>query len=220
MRTLKRLLSYIYPIKIKELSSERSGALEVTLVNGKLVIDAEHANYSYGSLQKVLKKGLSHVGQQRLNSVNSILVLGVAGGSVIQTIREDFKLNTKITGVEIDKDVIKLANDYFNLNKDENLELKIDDAFEYISETKDTFDLIIVDIFNDIQMPDNLFNEVFWTDIYKTLNDNGICVFNSIINSKKDNERNQRLHKLLITIYPTIKRIRTQHINELFILNR
>lgn len=220
MTRLKKLISYLYPIRVKQIPSSRSGQLEITMVNGKLLIDAEHVNYSYGSLQKVLKKGLEHIGVSRLKKLNNILVLGVAGGSVIETLRKDFKIDTSITGVEIDADVIKLANEYFNLNKVANLDLKIDDAFDYISNTKDTFDLIIVDIFNDEQMPDNLFNNIFWTDIYKTLNKNGLCLFNSIINSKEDVVRNQQLHKLNQGIFKSIHRIKTQRINELFILER
>jgi spermidine synthase len=63
---------------------------------------------------------LSFIGKQKLEQLDSILVLGVAGGSVIQTLRSDFKLNAKITGVEIDADVIHLANTYFQLNKTTN----------------------------------------------------------------------------------------------------
>jgi spermidine synthase len=62
MSFIQKIVSYLYPIKVKEISSERSGSLEVTLVNGKLVIDSENANYSYGSLQQVLKKGLHYIG--------------------------------------------------------------------------------------------------------------------------------------------------------------
>ena len=220
MSYFKKLLSYLYPVIIKSIPSNRSGTLEITMVNGKLVIDAEHANYSYGSLQKVLKKGLLNIGKPKLEQLNNILVLGVAGGSVIQTLREDFSIQAKITGIEIDEQVLSLANQYFNLNKMPNLELKVDDAFEYISETKDTYDLIIVDIFNDMTMPEHLFNEVFWVDIYKTLNENGICLFNSIVSSKENITRNQHLTSLLKTIFPKLKLIKTQQINEVFILQK
>lgn len=220
MTLLKKLISYLYPIKVKQIPSPRSGQLEITMVNGKLLIDAEHVNYSYGSLQKVLKKGLETIGSNKLNTLQNILVLGVAGGSVIETIRKDFNLETPITGVEIDSDVIQLANDYFNLYQIRNLDLRIDDAFDYISNTTDTFDLIIVDIFNDEHMPDNLFNETFWTDIYKTLNKSGLCLFNSIVSSKQEIKRNEQLYNLNKGIFKRIQRVKTQKINELFILER
>ena len=39
------------------------------------------------------------------------------------------KFKGKIIGVEIDKDVITIASNYFELNKIQNLEIMIDDSF-------------------------------------------------------------------------------------------
>ena len=220
MNLLKQLFSFIYPINVETISSERSGSLEVTLVNGKLVIDSENANYSYGSLQQVLKKGLSFIGKQKLEQLDSILVLGVAGGSVIQTLRNDFKLNSKITGVEIDADVIHLANTYFQLNKTTNLELITADAFEYINTTKNKYDLIIIDVFNDDKMPNELFEVNLWGSIHKLLTKNGLCLFNSIYTSKKELDRNDQLKRLLTSQFSNVDSLIANRINELIILEK
>ncbi|MGB0973370.1 MAG: spermidine synthase [Flavobacteriaceae bacterium] len=220
MNLLKQLISYIYPINVKTITSERSGTLEVTLVNGKLVMDSANANYSYGSLQKVLKKGLSFIGKNQLEEMSSILVLGVAGGSVIQTIRNDFKLDTKITAIEIDPDVIALANTYFQLNNTDNVELITADAFEYIKSTTTTYDLIIVDIFNDTQMPEELFRTAFWKHICKLLTENGLCIFNSIYTSTNDLHRNSVLKTQLTTLFKQNDSIKTNQINEVIIVKK
>jgi len=220
MNFIQKIVSYLYPIKVKEISSERSGSLEVTLVNGKLVIDSENANYSYGRLQEVLKKGLLQIGTKRLQKLENTLVLGVAGGSVIQTLRNDFNIDSKITGVEIDPDVIELANEYFKLNSISNLELIIANAFEFIKTTNTTYDLIIIDIFNDSKMPKELFENQFWLSIHKSLNNNGKCLFNTIYTSKKDSQRNQQLNSLLINLFKSSKQLKTHRINELFILEK
>jgi spermidine synthase len=73
------------------------------MVNGKLVLDSENTNYSYGNLQRILRKGLHTIGLERINKMNKILVLGVEGVSVIKTLTEEFKFKGKIIGVEIDK---------------------------------------------------------------------------------------------------------------------
>ena len=220
MNFIQKITSYLYPIKIKEISSERSGSLEITLVNGKLVIDSENANYSYGSLQKVLKKGLSHIGVDTLQKLGNILVLGVAGGSVIQTLRNEFKVNAKITGVEIDPEVLFLANEYFKLSNTSDLELITTDAFKYIKKPHGKYDLIIIDIFNDAKMPDELFEDSFWKNINNQLTNNGLCLFNSIYISKKEAERNQQLANDLTSFYASIHQIKTHQINELFILSK
>lgn len=220
MNLLQKIFSFIYPIKIKSIPSKHSGTLEVTLVNGKLVIDSENANYSYGSLQQVLKKGLLHIGLKQLQELQSILVLGVAGGSVIKTLRDDFKIDAKITGIEIDADVIELANTYFELHKTINLELITADAFNYIATSNSTFDLIIIDIFNDMQMPDELFKHKFWNNTLNLLNINGLCLFNSIYTSSKNIHRNDDLKTQLATQFSTLTYIKTNTINELFILKK
>lgn len=220
MNLLQKIFSFIYPLKIKSTPSSRSGTLEVTLVNGKLVIDSENANYSYGSLQKVLKKGLLHIGRERLNKLDSILVLGVAGGSVIKTLRDDFKLDAKITGVEIDADVIELANTYFELSKTTGLELITADAFEYVATNNSTYDLIIIDIFNDMQMPSELFESEFWTNTTNIMNKKGLCIFNSIYTSRKNLNRNDELKAKLTTQFSSLTSIKTNKINELFILRK
>ncbi|MGB1269650.1 MAG: spermidine synthase [Flavobacteriaceae bacterium] len=220
MNLLKQLISFIYPLKIKTIPSERSGALEVTLVNGKLVIDSENANYSYGSLQRVLKKGLSYIGKQKLKQLNSILILGVAGGSVIQTLRKDFKLHTKITGVEIDADVIELANTYFQLYKTPNLELITEDAFKYIRLTKHTYDLIIIDVFNDTQMPSELFEDTFWEATSNLLNDKGLCLFNTLYSTQKELDRNNKLKALLTPLFSNVESLKTNQINEIILVHK
>src|SRR5690606_33755279 len=81
---LKKYLSYILPIKIYQKKSQISKNLEVTWNNGQLVLDSENTNYSFGSLQRILRKGLKYIGFKRIQNFENILVLGVAGGSVIK----------------------------------------------------------------------------------------------------------------------------------------
>ena len=120
---IKRLLSYIIPIKIYEKPSKISKTLEVSWNNGKLVLDSKNTNYSYGSLQKVLRKGLIAIGFDNIKSMQEILVLGVAGGSVIRTLVDEIKFEGNITGIEIDASSIEIANQYFGLNQIKNYKI-------------------------------------------------------------------------------------------------
>jgi len=58
---LKKLISYLYPINLYKTTSKISKTLEVTLVNGELVLDSKHTNYSYGSLQRVVQTGYKFI---------------------------------------------------------------------------------------------------------------------------------------------------------------
>jgi spermidine synthase len=188
---IRKLFSYFIPINIYRKNSAVSKSLEVTWNNGELVLDSMSTNYSYGSLQRILRKGLKYIGFERIRDFESILILGVAGGSVIKTIVDEIKFKGRITGVEIDATVIDIANRYFELDKIQNLEIVIDDAFEFVLKTKLKYDLIIIDIFEDTKMPNFLFQDFFINRINSLLNLNGFILFNTMVINKKQEERNQ-----------------------------
>jgi predicted membrane-bound spermidine synthase len=186
----KKLFSYLLPIIVFKQKSAISETLEVTWTDGKLVLDSKNTNYSYGSLQRILKKGLKIIGFERIKSMDSILVLGVAGGSVIRTLVNEINFKGKITGVEIDKAVIEIANEYFHLNEIQNLEIIIDDASKFVFNTKNKYDLIIIDIFQDTKMPDFLFETVFINQICFLLNSKGFVLFNTMLINTKQKQSN------------------------------
>lgn len=189
---IKRLFSYLIPIKIYEAKSSLSKSIEVTWANGELVLDSLNTNYSYGSLQRILKVGLKNIGFDKITVMDSILVLGVAGGSVIKTLVDEVKFEGKITGVELDSEIIKVANTYFKLDQIKNLEIVIDDAFEFVLKTKDKYDLIIIDIFQDTNMPNFLFETFFINRICYLLKSKGFVLFNTMILNETQNLRNKK----------------------------
>lgn len=184
----KKILSYFYPITVYNKSSNISKSLEVTLYNGKTLLNTKNTNYSYGSLQTVLKKGLLTIGKSEISRMDTILVLGVAGGSVIKTLITDFEFTKSITGVELDAEIIEIANAYFDLDKVTNFKCIIDDAEQFVATNKDLYDLIIIDIFKDTEMPEFLFQESFISNIKQRLHKKGYIIFNMMIldASKKD----------------------------------
>jgi spermidine synthase len=192
---LSKILSYIIPIKIYKTKSTLSKTIEVTWANGELVLDSENTNYSYGSLQRILRKGLKHFGFEKISKMNNALVLGVAGGSVIKTLVDEIHFEGQITGVDIDPDIIKIANEYFNLNAIKNLNIIIDDAFEFVLKTKDRYDLIIIDVFQDTTMPNFLFEKFFINRICFLLKSKGVVLFNTMCLTASDNFRNQNFIK-------------------------
>lgn len=187
---VQKLISYFIPINVYKKNSAVSKSLEVTWNNGELVLDSKNTNYSFGSLQRILRKGLKYIGFERIRNFENILVLGVAGGSVIKTLVDEIKFDGKITGVEIDTTIIEIANEYFKLNSYQNLEIIIDDAFEFVLKTKDKYDLIIIDVFQDTTMPNFLFEDFFINRVNSLLNINGFILFNTMVISKKEEERN------------------------------
>lgn len=188
----KKIFSFLIPIKIYQAKSSLSKSIEITWANGEFVLDSENTNYSYGSLQRILKIGLKNIGFDKIVNMKDVLVLGVAGGSVIKTLVDDINYKGKITGVEIDPEIIKIANTYFKLDEINNLELVIEDAFEFVLKTKKNYDLIIIDIFQDIFMPNFLFEKFFINRICYLLKSKGFVLFNTMILNEQQELRNKK----------------------------
>ena len=193
----------------------------MTWVNGELVLDSNNTNYSYGSLQRILKKGLQKIGFEKIKSMNHILVLGVAGGSVVKTLLNDVNYKGKITGVEIDPGIISIANTYFQLHEIPNLTIIIDDAFEFVLKTKEKYDLIVIDIFQDTVMPNFLFEDFFTDRLGVILESKGSVLFNTMITQSLHNERNLKYISKFNTKKYMVKSIpRVEEHNELIILEK
>jgi spermidine synthase len=186
----QKILSYFIPKIIHKTTSEVNDTLEVCFVNGKLVLDSKNTNYSYGNLQKVLRKGLLKIGKEQINQFQNTLILGVGAGCVIETLIDEFNYNQKIIGIELDEKVIKIANDYFNLKRFKNFDLIQYNAFDYVLETKQKFDFIVIDIFQDTKMPNFLFEIFFIKKIHEILNKKGIVLFNTMVINTNDEKRN------------------------------
>ena len=218
---LQKLFSYLLPLNIFQQKSEISHSLEITWANGQLVLDSKNTNYSYGSLQRILRMGLKRIGFETIKSMSNILVLGVAGGSVIKTLVDEIDFKGKITGVEIDSKIIEIANQYFKLNEITNLEIVIDDAFEFVLKTKSTYDLIIIDVFQDTIMPNFLFETFFTNRIGMLLNSKGFLLFNTMCLSNEHEIRNEKYSSNFPEKQFSIQKMkRVEQHNEIFIIQK
>ena len=217
---LKKLLSYLIPIKVYTKTSEISRTLEVTLSNGELVLDSKSTNYSYGSLQRILRKGLQYIGFEKIKTFETILLLGVAGGSVIKTLKEELNYKGKITGVELDPEIIEIANNYFNLDKTEGVTIFIDDAKKFVANTNEKYDFIIIDIFQDKSMPEFLFESDFTENVKSIVNNNGYILFNTMVLNRKDKERNKAYTELFDNNFQVDSYPGLENYNEIFIIQK
>lgn len=218
---LRRLLSFFLPVTIHQQKSSISKKIEVTWNNGELVLDSQNTNYSYGSLQRILRRGLKHVGYERVAKIKQILVLGVAGGSVIKTLIDEIGCKGTITGVEIDPEIIQVANTYFHLDKIPNLNLVIDDAFEFVLKTREKYGLIIVDVFQDALMPNFLFEKFFAHRLAFLLDDKGVVLFNTMTLNGIHDARNEEYISHFPATEFSVKTIpRVERHNELIVVEK
>lgn len=192
MSILKKYFSYLNVIPERTYQSTYNGVLEINWLNGKKILDTKNTNYSYGNLGKVLQKGLKSVTTDFRSEETSILILGLGGGDVVKQLRNNFKSHGTITAVEIDPVVIEIALKEFDIIPNSKMEIVNNDANVFLKYTKEHYNLIIVDLFNDVTIPDFVFQPEFIKSVYNVLDFNGSIIFNTFILSDVHKVRNKK----------------------------
>ena len=192
MSILKKYFSYLNVIPERTYQSTYNGVLEINWLNGKKILDTKNTNYSYGNLGKVLQKGLKSVTTDFRSEETSILILGLGGGDVVKQLRNNFKSHATITAVEIDPVIIEIALKEFDIIPNSKLEIVNNDANVFLKYTKERYNLIIVDLFNDVTIPDFVFQPEFIKSVYNVLDFNGSIIFNTFILSDVHKVRNKK----------------------------
>jgi len=182
---MKKLLSYLFPITVSEIETEKNGKVTVTYDFGKKMLHSQNANYSYGSLQKILEFGLHQV---PVSTFNSVLILGFGGGSVVTSLRERFGYKNSIDAVDFDTTILTLALEEFGLEKDNQLTTIHQEAFAYLQSCTKSYDLIVVDLFVDQWVPASFYTSEFWNTLQTRLTPNGYFIFNASIFGQNEKE--------------------------------
>ena len=105
--------------------------------------------------------------------------------------------------------------------KFKNLTIIIEDANQFVQKTNKTFDLIIIDIFQDNSMPEFLFEKKFIENTRSLLTSGGYLLFNTMIHTKSDLERNKLYRNHFNTEeFSTYSLPKVEVYNELFIIQK
>ena len=92
--------------------------------------------------------------------IKSVLLLGVCMGGVMIDITNHS--DVFVTGVDISDEYFDIAKKYSDPDK---IRLIKDDANNYVAQTDETYDVVIIDIFNGVIIPDFVFSEEFMNNI-------------------------------------------------------
>jgi 2-polyprenyl-3-methyl-5-hydroxy-6-metoxy-1,4-benzoquinol methylase len=171
-------ISYIWPVTIRQYESKFSGHLFIRYFMGKKVLDTRMTNYSFGGLQKVLKRSLELLPFQP--NAENILILGFGAGSVLETIRKQHHSKAQITGIDIDEMVFTIAKEEFNIEEGSDTRFIVADAINWIKNQQEIFDLIIVDLFIIDTLPPAATEYFFIEHLVKALKSEGQLIFNTI----------------------------------------
>lgn len=165
---------------IVKMNSQHNPDLEVVGLGDKLMLNAANTNYSFGGLHRVFQRAFKKtaIGDRKIHEV---LVLGFGAGSVASIIRDELKMESRITGVELDPVVIEIGKTYFGTNDYSNLEIVQADAASYIQNEKKLYDLIVVDVYVDFNVPAECETQEFINHLRRCLAPKGLILFNKMI---------------------------------------
>jgi len=179
--------------------------LEVIRRNNKLILNAPHANYSFGTLHEVFRNAFRQLDID-YQQIRSILILGFGAGSVAWILQKEKHCSCHITGVEIDEEVIALAKEHFRLDELENLNLHMEDAAEFLSKETKQYDLIVVDLFLDHRTPEKFLTAGFMEVLSGHLQLRGVVLFNYLqydfVAKKKAVEFEKEFRKIFRQVLP------------------
>ena len=89
--------------------------------------------------------------------------------------------------------MIEIAKKEFNIEDHQPLKLLCEDAETFVQTATDRYGLIIIDLFLDLQVPDQFFSISFWKNIKTLLGQEGKVLFNAGINSAHETQINYLL---------------------------
>jgi spermidine synthase len=106
-----------------------------------------------------------------------LLIGGGDGGAVREIVKH--KYLRKIDQIELDKEVIRIAKEFFPTlssgYKDSRVNIHIDDGSKFVKQTNNKYDVVIVDSTDPIGPAECLFEEDFYRNVFNILNDDGFA---------------------------------------------
>lgn len=109
----------------------------------------------------------------------NVLVVGGGDGGAIREVLKHQSVE-RVTLVDIDGKVIEYSKKYLPTiasgYNDKRVEVKVEDGFMYIADSKKAFDVIMVDSTEPVGPAVNLFTKGFYAAIHEALTDDGVFV--------------------------------------------
>ncbi|MBU1142986.1 MAG: polyamine aminopropyltransferase [Firmicutes bacterium] len=111
--------------------------------------------------------------------IKNVLVIGGGdGGSVRELTR--YPSIIRIDMVEIDESVVRACQKHFKITttglNDARVYMKFEDGLAFVKNTKEVYDLIIVDSTDPVGPGEGLFSMEFYQNCYRILSDDGILI--------------------------------------------
>ena len=141
-----RWKSYFSDVLIESSSTEQNPLLELYFSKGEYKLCAEKAIYSFGLKYHNFLETFEQLHITKFAPKN-VLILGLGMGSILQILEQKNLIKSHFTCIEKDTQIINWYRKYVAPTIQSQVIILNDDAFEYVSQCNNQFDLICMDIF-------------------------------------------------------------------------
>jgi len=210
---MDNLLSYIRPRVINTYKGDITSLLKVVRCKGKYELRSQNTVYSYGKSNKILAEVFSFLELEKL-AVQKILILGLGAGGILDLLNSKYKVSASILGIDNDQIVIDIALDFFNVDQYSNLKIVKKDAFDYVKDNTENFDLIISNLYNDLIVPYRFTEIEYFNHLKKRCSKKAIVIYSYIVNNALSKHEYEKISNRFKSIFPNVTELSIQN-NEL-----
>ncbi|WP_258184406.1 MULTISPECIES: spermidine synthase [unclassified Bifidobacterium] len=138
----------------------------------------------------------------------SALILGMGTGTYARQLKRYYP-KMSVTGVEIDQKITDLAVRYFD--EPDDVPVSTYDGRAWLAASHDTYDVIMVDAYQDITIPFQMSSDEFFSMVRRHLNPGGVMVVNMNMISDGEGSINEALQTTIANVFNGACRIGTTY---------
>ena len=183
----QKIRSYFSDVYLESTSSVHNRELHVILSEGRYQLCTSNAVYSYEDKYVNFRKSFEWIDWENL-SVEKVLILGLGLGSVPQMLEQIFGRSFEYHAVEIDEKIIQLAHKYILSDLESPMQIFNTDALHYVKLCQDSYDMIIMDVFDSDKVPISFETHEFLEQIQRILNPEGFLLYNRLNVTEDDHD--------------------------------
>lgn len=181
----KYWLSYLSEVHLTSTPTDINPHLYISIVKGRLQLCSQNAVYSYEDRYDNFRLLFDQIKLDE-KPYRSALVLGLGLGSVPLLIEKKGLALDRMTFVELDEQVIRLAEEYTLRYLQTPYESICADAAIFALTHQGAYDFIVSDVFLDDVIPDDLLTKDYVHALHDLLNPDGLIVINTLASTDAD----------------------------------
>ena len=130
-------------------------------------------------------------------NIKTILFIGLGSGIILKQYQTLFKKLKKIDIVDIEEYIFPVAEKYFDFKLSDKMNFYLQDALIYLKNSKQKYDLIVVDIADNEGIDERFTTNEYFSSIKNHLTKNGIFVSNMPSSRDVFNKKNKFILDLI-----------------------